>query len=254
MDRPIIGMTTALVQAKWSVWDNEATLVDSRYVNAVIQAGGLPVLLPPNEGDAGAILARLDGLLLIGGGDVNPEVYGHAVHPQAKPVPLKLDEWNLLLTKAAIKHKLPFFGICRGLQLLNIVCGGTLHQHLPDVVGHKKHAPAPGIRGRHLVEVKKGSLLEPIMGLQPDVVTYHHQAIDRLGEGLEPIAWSDDDDRIIEAVVLAGHPWAVAVQWHAEDDEKPLLKAFVDACAAAPAKLLLAAQKHDTIHPQGRSS
>lgn len=226
MKRPIIGMTTALIRAKWSVWDAEVTLIDSRYINAVDRVGGLPVLLPPNGGSAADVVACLDGMLFIGGADVNPEFYGAKPHPLSKPVPKRLDEWNLQLMKAAIAANVPFLGICRGLQLLNVLQGGTLHQHLPDVLGHDKHALAPGVKGKHIVRIAKGSVLEPIMGLNPSVTSYHHQAADKIGHDLEPIAWSEEG--IVEGLRLTTHPWAIGVQWHAEEDDYPLLEKFME--------------------------
>lgn len=229
MKKPIIGLTTALTQAKWGAWDTEATVVDSRYIEAVTEAGASPILLPPHDGDIGALLDHLDGLLLIGGADINPSLYSHKPHPQTEPAPRHLDEWNLALIRAAVGQGLPLLGLCRGMQLFNVAFGGTLHQHVPDLVGHNQHRPARGVRGRHAVRIAEGSVLGQVLGPKADVVTYHHQAIDRLGEGLTAIAWSDDD--IIEAVVLAGHPFAIGVQWHPEQGNAPrLMQTFVNAC------------------------
>ena len=227
MYRPIIGLTTSLTQAKWSVWDTEATVVDSKYVNAIIRNGGVPILLPPTVGaDVGSMLDRLDGLCFIGGADVTPGLYGAEPHPATKSPPEHLDRWAVDLIKVAIRQQLPFLAICRGLQLLNVAQGGTLHQHLPDIVDHKGHQPAPGIKGRHTVKVAKGSVLEPLMGLAPEVVTYHHQAVDRIGDGLTPIAWSEEG--IVEALHFVDNPWGVGVQWHPEEDNTPVVKTFID--------------------------
>lgn len=231
MKRPIIGLTTGLANAKWSVWDTEAMLVDSLYPRAINRAGGLPILLPPTDGDAEHVIDRIDGLCLIGGPDINPEFYGAQPHAETSPAPKELDAWGLALIRAAAKKKVPFLAICRGLQLLNVAHGGTLHQHLPDVVGHHDHRPTIGKKTKHTIQVARGSILESIIGSQFDVVTYHHQAPDRIGKGLKPIAWTDDG--IVEGLHLEDHPWGVGVHWHPEEeDDSPLIKVFIQNVAA----------------------
>lgn len=227
MTQPIIGLTTSLTQAQWSVWDAEAAVVDSRYFRAVTEAGGLPVLLPPHPGDAAHILSRLDGLCLIGGPDVGPEFYNTKPIADSKYAPKELDEWNLALMRVAIKTNMPFLAICRGLQLLNVAQGGTLHQHLPDIVGHEQHRPVLGLRTKHPVVIAEGSILEPILGQRVITHTHHHQAADQIGKGLTPIAWADDG--IVEGLHLTDHPWGVGVQWHPESEEGlGLMRAFID--------------------------
>lgn len=228
MTRPVIGLTTAFTRAKWSVWDKEAVVLSAEYVHRVDGAGATPVLLPPNTGDVGEVLSRLDAIIFVGGADINPALYGQEPHTQTQPAADILDSWDFALVKAAIKHKLPFLAICRGMQLVNIAQGGTLTQHLPDKVGHQRHRLQTGaLSNTHPVKIAKGSVLEPIMGLNPAVVTYHHQAVDKLGANLEPIAWAEDG--AIEALQLTAHPWGISVQWHPEADDSTLIRALAAA-------------------------
>jgi len=196
-----------------------------------------PVLLPPVPGIAG-VLDRLDGLVLSGGGDFDPAGYGAQRHPETSSVRPDRDAAELALLAAALERGLPVLGICRGMQVINVAMGGSLHQHVPDLVGHHAHAPVPGSYGAHPVRVAAGSGLARILGrTQVDAVpTHHHQALDRLGGGLTATAWSDDG--IIEAVELdaPGCPFAVAVQWHPEaGDDLSLFRALVAASVPAAA-------------------
>ena len=144
--RPIIGITTYVEPATWGVWhDLPTTLVPHAYVEAVTQAGGRAVLLPPDDLDAD-VLRVLDGLVLSGGADLGPELYGAEPGPQTDTRPDR-DTAEMLLARAALAADLPVLGVCRGMQLLTVAAGGTLHQHLPDVLGHEKHRPAPGVYG-----------------------------------------------------------------------------------------------------------
>ena len=201
------------------------------------QAGGLPVLLPPSEGGA-AVLSRLDGLVLSGGSDVDPARYGAAAHPDAGPFYAARDSAELELCRHALASGLPVLGICRGLQVINVALGGTLHQHLPDLVGNDSHSPERTGYGAHKVSVAAGTQLAAILGRSEAAVpTHHHQAIDRLGAGLVATAWTDDG--VIEAVEfdqgcrLMRAPFMIAVQWHPEaGDDLSLFTALVAAAAA----------------------
>jgi putative glutamine amidotransferase len=227
--RPLIGLTSYQEQARWTVWDLPAVLLPTKYVNAVVAAGGLPVLLPPDPGTVEAILPRLDGLVLSGGPDIDPARYGAtALETTGAPRPDRDDAEHRLLTAAGAAG-VPMLGICRGLQLLNVVRGGTLHQHLPDVLGSTEHAPAPAVYGRHRVDVSADSLLARTLNrTELDVATYHHQAIDRLGSGLTVSALAPDGT--IEAVEDPSLPFFLAVQWHPEvDDDRSLFSALVAA-------------------------
>ncbi|WP_203973409.1 gamma-glutamyl-gamma-aminobutyrate hydrolase family protein [Planotetraspora silvatica] len=226
MSRPVIGITCYVEPARFTVWDMPTALLPYMYVEHVARAGGQPVIIPP-AGDPAELAGRLDGLIIAGGGDIDPARYGSHPHEQTGYVRKFRDEAEFGLMRAALDSGLPFLGICRGLQVLNVALGGSLHQHLPDVVGHTDHSPAPGTFGR--VPVRLSPTLAKIY--QDDHLTpahYHHQAVDRLADDLEITGRSEDGT--IEAVELAGHPFALAVQWHPEADEDgPLFDALVSA-------------------------
>ena len=240
--RPVIGISSYAEQASWGAWDTTAVLLPRRYADSVAAAGGIPVLLPPLSGIEETI-ARLDGLILAGGGDIDPAEFGAEPDPQTKAIRPDRDAAELALASAALEHGLPFLGICRGMQVLNVACGGTLHQHLPDLVGHDGHSPVSGGYGSHPVKVAPGSRLARVLGHpgprdEIAVPTHHHQAVDRLGEGLAATAWTADG--IIEAVEFAGTEpngsgrsepgFALAVQWHPEaGEDQRLLRALVAA-------------------------
>jgi putative glutamine amidotransferase len=235
---PLIGISSYSLQARWSYWDDHADLLPHRYVEMVAQAGGLPVLLPPTERVADA-LPRLDGLILSGGSDVEPSRYGAAPHPASGPFFPARDAAELELCRRALSDRLPVLGICRGLQVINVALGGTLHQHLPDVVGNDSHSPEEHGYGTHKVSVAAGSQLCAALGRSEAAVpTHHHQAIDRLGAGLVATAWTDDG--IIEAAEFAAAdsagsapaPFMVAVQWHPEiGDDPSLFRALIAAAS-----------------------
>jgi putative glutamine amidotransferase len=200
----------------------------------VIRAGGLPVLLPPADGVAG-VLPRLDGLVLSGGGDLDPALYGAERAAASGPANPARDSAELGLCRLALASGLPLLGICRGLQVINVALGGTLHQHLPDLVGNDSHSPEEAGYGSHKVSVASGSQLAAVLGrTEAAVPTHHHQAIDRLGTGLVATAWTDDG--VIEAVEFEqpdGNPdrFMMAVQWHPEAGDDPSL--FTALIAAA---------------------
>jgi len=236
--RPVIGLSTYAEPTRWAAWHLPAALLPFNYAEQVAAAGGVPVLLPPVSGIAAAV-GRLDGLILTGGGDIDPAAYGAAAHPRTGRVSAERDRAELELLAAALDAGLPVLGICRGLQLLNVARGGTLHQHLADLeqATDPAHTPQPGVFGSHQVRVAAGSMLAGI--LQADqafaVPTAHHQAIDRLGTGLTATAWAADG--IIEAAELTDrehHPFVLAVQWHPEAGDDPrLFQALVAAARTA---------------------
>jgi putative glutamine amidotransferase len=241
--RPVIGLTSYAEPAQWGPWQAPAALLPLNYAEQVAAAGGVPVLLPPVPGIAAAA-RRLDGLVLTGGGDIDPATYGAARHPRTGRVSAERDRAELDLLAAALAAGMPVLGICRGLQLLNIARGGTLHQHLPDLgptavgtAADPGHTPQPGTFGSHTVRVAAGSMLAGI--LQADrpfaVPTAHHQAIDRLGAGLTATAWAADG--IIEAaelIIEEHHPFVLAVQWHPEAGDDPRLFQALVAAAQGP--------------------
>jgi putative glutamine amidotransferase len=235
---PVIGLSSYAEPARWARWDAPAALLPLSYCEQVTAAGGVPVLLPPVPGIAAAV-SRLDALVLTGGGDIDPAAYGAAPHPRTGGVSAQRDRAELELLAAALAAGLPVLGICRGLQLLNVARGGTLHQHLADLgpSDDPGHTPAPGTFGAHPVKVAAGSMLAGILagGSPLSVATAHHQAIDRLGAGLTATAWTDDG--ITEAVELAGedhHPFVLAVQWHPEAGRDPRLFQALVTAASVP--------------------
>lgn len=214
-ERPVIGITAYAQQARWGSWDLPAVLLPRRYTDMVAAGGGLPLLLPPQPGVTG-VLDRLDGLVLSGGGDIDPARYGADRDPATDPANQARDDAEIELAREAIAAGLPLLGICRGLQVVNVALGGTLHQHLPALVGHEGHSPEQHGYGTHKVSVAAGSQLAGILGrTEASVPTHHHQAIDRLGNGLIATAWTDD--AMVEAVEMAASaPFMIAVQWHPE--------------------------------------
>jgi putative glutamine amidotransferase len=235
---PLIGISVYCEQARWRVWEMEAIVLPRRYSDRVAAAGGIPVLLPPVAGVEHA-LAGLDGLLLTGGGDIDPARYGADPEPLTGNVREERDSAEFALYRAAAALRLPVLGICRGMQVINVARGGTLHQHLPDVVGNHGHAPVPGEFGAHEVRVSPVSRLSQILGggdggetLALSTPTHHHQAVDKLGSGLTATAWAGDGTvEAVEAVEADGDgAFMVAVQWHPEAGDDPsLFRALVAA-------------------------
>jgi len=239
-DNPVIGISCYAQPASWGRWQQvQANLLPRRYAEAVALAGGVPVLLPPLPGISAA-LDRLDGLILSGGGDIDPEIYSAERHHHTDPGNPARDDAEVGLCMAAHAAGLPLLGICRGLQVINVVLGGTLHQHLPDVVGHTDHSPDPGSYGSHEVRVTPGSRLAGVLGrVELAVPTHHHQAIDSLGSGLVATAWTDDGT--IEAVEFGPDGtdgFMIAVQWHPEaGEDSSLFEGLVAAARSRAAQL-----------------
>jgi putative glutamine amidotransferase len=230
---PVIGLTTYRQQAQTGVWDVEASFLPSVYLDAVTAAGGIAMLLPPQPADRAAVdevLDRLDGLIVTGGRDVAPTRYGQQPHPETdEPTPYR-DDWEDTLLTAAIDRELPFLGICRGLQVLNVARGGTLLQHLPDVVGDTRYNAGGGVFSVTEVAVDAESKVGELLGRALPVKSYHHQAVDAVGDGLTVTARSADG--IVQAVELDSVPFGVAVQWHPEEDaaeDARLFAGLVDA-------------------------
>ena len=232
---PLIGVTTYLEQAQTGVWDVPASFLPKVYLDAVTDAGGIAVLLPPqpaSRGIARTVVGALDGLIVAGGADVDPARYGQEPHPRTGAPRTDRDAWEDALLAEAIAIELPFLGICRGVQVLNVALGGTLHQHLPDVVGSERYQPSPAVFGSGEVTVEPDSRLAALLG--PDSGTlpvhyYHHQALDAVADGLTVTARSEDG--VIEAVELDGVPFGLGVQWHPEEDaaDRRLFAGLVDA-------------------------
>ncbi|MEV0264071.1 gamma-glutamyl-gamma-aminobutyrate hydrolase family protein [Streptomyces sp. NPDC050617] len=231
MTTPLIGVSTYLEDpVRWGVWQLPAAVLPVGYHRLVQRAGGLAVLLPPDApAAADAVVARLDGLVISGGPDVDPERYGAERRPETGPPTPERDAWELALIDAALERGTPLLGICRGLQLLNVALGGTLVQHLPDAVGHGGHSGPPGVFARHGVKPVPGTLLAAAVPEEVSVPTFHHQAADRLGTGLVPSAYAEDGT--VEAVELPGaRGFTLAVQWHPEaGDDVRVMSALVRA-------------------------
>jgi putative glutamine amidotransferase len=220
---PVIGITAYSARATWGAWDAEAVLLPRPYVAAVARAGAVPVVLPPLPDVVAGALPRIDGLIVAGGPDVEPVHYGETPGPHTQEPNRDRDASELVLLRRAIDAGMPVLGICRGMQLLNVLRGGTLHQHLPDVVHTEAHAPEVGAYATHPVSVKPGTRLAEVLGRTEldEVPTYHHQGIDVIGTGLQPTAWAPDGT--LEAVEDPELPFCLGVQWHPEAGRDPSL-------------------------------
>jgi putative glutamine amidotransferase len=228
--RPVIGITTYRETARWGVWDCPAVLVPADYVRQVSAAGGVPVLLPPIADDV-EVLDRLDALVLAGGADVDPARYGADRAPRTGSPQPHRDDAELALLAAAVERDLPVLAVCRGLQVLAVLRGGTLVQHLPDVVGTDAHVPSPGTYGDNHVRIAVGSRLASLIGDDAVWACHHHQAIEKLGDGLTAVAWADDGT--IEAAELDGARFVVGVQGHPEvGDDRRLFEGLVAAASS----------------------
>ncbi len=231
--KPVIGLTSYRQRGQTGVWDTEMAMLPAFYLEGVTRAGGIAVILPPqqvNSEDARNLLSGLDGLVITGGRDVEAARYGHQSHEKAEKPDRLRDLLEDELITAAIQMKLPFLGICRGAQLLNVNRGGTLIQHLPDLVGDNRYLLGDGNFAHMPISVREGSLLASIVGDQVEnAALYHHQAIDEPGEGLQVVAYSPDG--IVQAVEVENHPFGLAVQWHPEQtlDELRLFDALIAA-------------------------
>ena len=227
--RPLIGVTAYRQVTRWWSWDRDAALVPGVYLDMVVAAGGWPLMLPPladgvaEEGDAvavariaGTLMGALDGLVVIGGGDVSADRYGQQPDEGNGGMSQFRDELELQLLEAALEQDLPLLAICRGHQVLNVLLGGTLVQQLPDLLGSTRHQPSPGQFGEVTVEAEPGTIVQRLLGDHAVVQCSHHQAVDGLGESLLVSARSDDG--VIEAVEVLGRTFAVGVQWHPEEN------------------------------------
>jgi putative glutamine amidotransferase len=235
MPRPLIGICSALERARWSVWDAETELTPRSYIDAVQRAGGMALLLPVDEHlleEPDEVLDLLDGLVLAGGADIDPSFYGQAPHAETKGTVPRRDAFELALTRRALERDVPVLGICRGMQLLNVACGGTLLQHLPDRYGHHEHRRSPGTfdDADHDVRLDEGSLAAAAAGeAVHGTKSHHHQGVDRLGDGLVVTGWSVMDE-LPEAIERPDRRFALGVQWHPEADERSrVIESFVRA-------------------------
>lgn len=215
MTTPVIGLTTYREDAAWGVWQQRADLLPTQYAQAVEATGAIPVLLPPvgQPGAAETVVARLDGLVISGGADVDPQRYGARPHPRTAGWRRDRDAWELALLDAAEAAGLPVLGVCRGMQLMAVHAGGALEQHTPEVVEHERHSPGGDIFGATTVATVPGTRVAGLVGTGLTVSCHHHQSV-RTHPGYLPAAYADDGT--LEAMEDPEAAFRVAVQWHPE--------------------------------------
>jgi putative glutamine amidotransferase len=230
---PVIGICAVKERARWAFWDQTAHLAADTYVSAVQDTGALAVLLPVDSRDPEKLLDRTDGLMVIGGADLDPAVYGQERSAATENTYRDRDEFELALTRGAVERGLPFLGICRGMQLLNVALGGTINQNLVAADGTNPHRRIVGtfVGTEHDIDLDPGSLVARATGEEiHEARCHHHQAIDRLGSGLAVTASARDG--VPEAIELEGDNWVLGVQWHPEaGDKRQLFEAFTEAAA-----------------------
>lgn len=225
--RPVIGITAYVEQARWGAWDQRAVLVPHDYVRMLEAAGGRALVVPPSEESVDETLDALDGLLLSGGADLDPQLYGAAAHDETDDPRRERDAGELALLRAALDRDLPVLAVCRGSQLLNVARGGDLVQHLPDALGDERHKHRPGTYSEHAVDVKAGTRLSDVVGEQAEVKSHHHQGFGRVGHGLVETAWAEDGT--LEAIEDPTRRFALGVLWHPEaGDDEALFAALVE--------------------------
>jgi putative glutamine amidotransferase len=237
MARPVIGICAAVENAAWAAWSEvEVNISQRTYSQGVTEAGGLPLILPPDDASAESpdqLLGLLDGLLLSGGADIDPASYGAEPDPRTKGFRAERDRFELTLAREALARDLPLLGVCRGMQMLNVACGGTLEQQLADA---ELHLHTPGQFSDHEVRLEPGSLAaRAVGGERPTVRSHHHQGVARLGDRLVATGWAEPGGAI-EAIEIPGR-WALGILWHAEEErESSVLAALVEAArSSAPA-------------------
>ena len=237
MARPLIGVCAAVERASFGVWKEEpAILLPLSYSRAIHGAGGMMAMLPPDrvaEEEPDELLGRIDALVLGGGADIDPETQGVEAHPETIGSNPDRDRFEIALALAALERGTPLLGVCRGMQVLNVACGGTLDQHIPDRLGHEIHRPAPGSWAEHEVRIEPGSLAASATGTERlTVKSHHHQGVDRVGENLTASAWATDDDTV-EAIESPDGNFALGVLWHPEEDlEDRVIPALVERAAS----------------------
>jgi putative glutamine amidotransferase len=219
--RPVIGITAHREMARWAFWQRDTDLLTAVYADSIAAAGGCPVLLPARPDVPPDAVGRLDALVLSGGPDVDPTRYGEVAHPQTLAAHPDRDAAELAVLAAAVQARVPVLAVCRGVQLVNVWCGGSLLQHIYDAPGRLHHGEGGKFTTR-TVSVAEGSWLAGVMGPEAKVPCHHHQAVDRVGEGLQAVAWAEDGT--VEALEL-NRPGVlvVGIQWHPEEDGSSML-------------------------------
>jgi gamma-glutamyl-gamma-aminobutyrate hydrolase PuuD len=229
--RPVIGISSYVEDASWGAWTLPASLVPLAYVRSVERAGGRPLVVPPMEDGVDETLEALDGLVFSGGSDIDPEVYGAEPHAETAGVRAFRDRAELALLEAALACDMPVLAICRGLEVLNVVRGGDIEQHLPEVVGHANHREVVGVFSDHPVDVDPSSRLGAIVGNRVDTKSHHHQGPGRVGSGLREVAWAEDGT--VEGLEDPSRRFLLGVLWHPEEGEDlALFQALVEEAAA----------------------
>ena len=236
MPKPLIGLTTTRLR---NATGHPIFTINQPYTKSISSAGGIPILIPLDlsDDDLDMLLARLDGILFTGGYDIDPQRYGNQPHPKVEGIDTERDRVETHLVQAVVEGGKPFFGICRGLQVINVALGGSLYEDLPEqfpgAVRHDNH-DLPRNQLSHPVTVERGSLLAGILTInQPQVNSLHHQGVRKLAEFLHPTAYAPDD--LVEAFILPGNPFGLAVQWHPEElqeheAQRGLFRAFDQSC------------------------
>jgi putative glutamine amidotransferase len=229
-----IGVTTYLEPVVMGLWNRPGSMLPRVYSDCLISAGAAVITLPPQPPTADVVarvLDGIDGLMLTGGKDVDATLYGQQPHPENDAPRTDRDAWEIALVRAAIERDLPLLGICRGLQVLNVALGGTLIQHLPDVIGSNRYSYGNAEFADNPVMTVPGTRIADILGDGLGAKSYHHQAIDHVADGLTVSAHGDDG--IIQSVDIDAMTFGVAVQWHPEEtpDDLRLFAALVAAAS-----------------------
>lgn len=222
MPRPLIGVCAAVENAHFGVWKDEpAVLLPLSYARAIHGAGGMMAMLPPDRRateDPDELLDRLDALVLAGGADLDPASHGAETHSETVGTNPDRDRFEIALARRALEREIPVLGVCRGMQILNVACGGTLDQHLPDRLGHERHRPVPGSWAEHEVRLEPGSLAATAAGSERlTVKSHHHQGVDQIPDSLSASAWATDDENV-EAIESGDGNFMLGVLWHPEED------------------------------------
>ncbi len=224
---PVIGITSYAQPAQWGAWHLPCALIPMMYVESVQHAGGRALVVPPSTEAVEETLDALDGLLLSGGIDADPAAYGADPHSATDEPQALRDAGELALLSRALERDMPVLAICRGFQLLNVLRGGDLVQHLPEALGHERHKETPGVFSEHPVEIADGSRLAHVIGPLHDVKSHHHQGVGRVGQGLVETAWAEDGT--LEGIEDPSKRFALGVLWHPEaGEDKRLFAALVE--------------------------
>lgn len=225
--RPVIGITSYAQEARWGAWSLPAAVLPLSYVRSVELAGGRPLLVPPVEDAVDETLDVLDGLVLSGGADIDPSAYDAEPHPETTITQPDRDQAELALLVGALAREMPVLAICRGMQILNVLHGGGLHQHLPELVGHEGHRETPGVFSEHEVRIEPRSRTGRLLGPRTSAKSSHHQGLGTVGAGLRVVGWAEDGT--VEAIEDPERRFAIGVLWHPEEGEdKRLFEALVE--------------------------